>query len=328
MQSFATFLLHEDAESDYRIQHTAPMHDSGSPAWKLTDTYPDDVYGPQAVQYYGTGYRAQDVESFRLVQALRARPNAPVTIYRAVPRTDDIREINVGDWVTINRAYAKGHGESALDGQYKILAKSVKARDIFTNGDSIHEWGYDPQPPQSGLTEAHTPVAWHWLPKPKSVLWSRTARFMIDGAPYEFEVYLQPYPDDAPDEHAPIPKKPTPLGERWGLSFGRMKESNLWPGDTYADIRITNTGNAHAVFATVMDILKNFIENASPNEMIFSAGEDSRIKLYKRLGRMTPQINPAYQYDGAHEDRGHFRIRRTDPVPEVGLSRIARGQTV
>ena len=39
-----------------------------------------------------------------------------------------------------------GGGESALGGKYKILSKTVKARDIFTNGDSIHEWGYDPQP--------------------------------------------------------------------------------------------------------------------------------------------------------------------------------------
>jgi hypothetical protein len=54
--------------------------------------------------------------------------------------------INQGDWVTVNRAYAKDHGEGTLQGKYKIVSKKVYARDIFTNGDSPHEWGYDPQP--------------------------------------------------------------------------------------------------------------------------------------------------------------------------------------
>ena len=61
-------------------------------------------------------------------------------------RSDVKAKINVGDWVTIIRQYAKDHGESALRGNYKIISKLVNARDIFTNGDSIHEWGYYPQP--------------------------------------------------------------------------------------------------------------------------------------------------------------------------------------
>lgn len=53
--------------------------------------------------------------------------------------------INRGDWVSITRGYAVDHGRGALGGEYRIVSKTVKARDIFTNGDSIHEWGYDPQ---------------------------------------------------------------------------------------------------------------------------------------------------------------------------------------
>ena len=52
--------------------------------------------------------------------------------------------INSGDWVTINRAYAKEHGESALRGNFCIVKKTVKAHEIFTDGNSIHEWGYWP----------------------------------------------------------------------------------------------------------------------------------------------------------------------------------------
>ena len=58
-------------------------------------------------------------------------------------------KMNDGDWVTISRAYAKDHGESALHGSYKIISKTVKAKHIYTNGDSIHEWGYDTRVPQA-----------------------------------------------------------------------------------------------------------------------------------------------------------------------------------
>lgn len=53
-------------------------------------------------------------------------------------------KINKGDWVTINKKYAMQHGKNSLDGQYKILTLKVKAKDVWTDGSSIHEQGYDP----------------------------------------------------------------------------------------------------------------------------------------------------------------------------------------
>lgn len=55
------------------------------------------------------------------------------------------REINPGDWVTPSLQYAKDHGENALNGSYVIKRKRAKAKDLFTDGNSIHEWGYDPE---------------------------------------------------------------------------------------------------------------------------------------------------------------------------------------
>jgi len=55
------------------------------------------------------------------------------------------QKINPGDWVTINRKYAIQHGQSTLNNNYKILKKTVRADEIFTDGNSIHEWGYDPK---------------------------------------------------------------------------------------------------------------------------------------------------------------------------------------
>tara|TARA_R110002126_G_scaffold197150_1_gene345078 strand:+ start:421 stop:2088 length:1668 start_codon:yes stop_codon:yes gene_type:complete len=132
--------------SDYASQHQAPTRDGGAPAFNLAgDIYPDDIYSSKAVQYYGTGSDTMDKETMRLLQSLRGSPDADVTIYRAVPRGVD--NLNAGDWVTVNKQYAKDHGESALGGDFDVIEKNVKASDIFTNGDSIHEFGYDPSSP-------------------------------------------------------------------------------------------------------------------------------------------------------------------------------------
>lgn len=186
---------------EYVGQHQAPMRDSGSPAHDLKGIYPEDFYGPNGARYYADETDPNDRQSVSLVQSLRGRPNAVVTIYRAVPhvpsnaerieryeeqkraimrrgrfpkdadpagptesanayynwaseqidqlktapepeQTIDYR-IHTGDWVTISRDYAKEHGEANLNGQYRILSKKVLASEIFTDGNSIHEWGYD-----------------------------------------------------------------------------------------------------------------------------------------------------------------------------------------
>lgn len=55
-------------------------------------------------------------------------------------------KINPGDWVGITRNYVKEHGESEFGrNNYRVLSKTVPARAIYTNGDSIQEWGYDPK---------------------------------------------------------------------------------------------------------------------------------------------------------------------------------------
>ena len=64
--------------------------------------------------------------------------------------TLDPLSINHGDWVALDKKYAKEHGESALGGNYKILSKKVPARQLFTNGDSIREWGWDSRYAEGG----------------------------------------------------------------------------------------------------------------------------------------------------------------------------------
>jgi hypothetical protein len=62
-----------------------------------------------------------------------------------MPETPKVKtSINPGDWVTITRNYAKEHGRDNLNNKFKIISKKVKASELATFGDSLHEWGYSP----------------------------------------------------------------------------------------------------------------------------------------------------------------------------------------
>lgn len=131
-------------ESDYRGQHGAPDREDGAPLYSLIsgEIYPADVYGPNGRRYYA----ADTPEAYSICRAFAGRPNKMITIYRAVPKSLHGSKITPGDWVTITRAYAREHGRESLNNDFKILTKTVSARDIYTAGDSLDEWGYDPQP--------------------------------------------------------------------------------------------------------------------------------------------------------------------------------------
>lgn len=139
----------EEVATDYRMAHTAPNREFGAQLHDLSAIYPEDIYSSKAAHYYGGGgdaaWRQMDNNSVRIAQSFRGKPDADVTIYRAVPKDEKITAINPGDWVTINKDYARTHGESNLPEGYKIISQKVKAKDIWTNADSVHEYGYDPQ---------------------------------------------------------------------------------------------------------------------------------------------------------------------------------------
>lgn len=141
---------------DYRGEHTAPGPESGAPLHDLSGVYPDDFYSSKGFKYYADMGEPHDLHSYN--QAIRARgnPEAPVWIYRAVPANvyksalkagNTSSLLGKGDWVTTSKQYAIDHGEHSLGGKgkYNVASKRVKAKDIYTSGDSIHEWGYHPQ---------------------------------------------------------------------------------------------------------------------------------------------------------------------------------------
>jgi len=144
------------AATEYRGEHGAPDADSGSPLHDVTanGTYPKDFYGPNGLRYYAAGHEGTlDADTYRKIFMLKDKPDAMVPVWRAMPWegkgkdpvTRSGSNINPGDWVAISRQYALDHGESALNGNYSLAKKMVPARELFTAGDSFHEWGWSPK---------------------------------------------------------------------------------------------------------------------------------------------------------------------------------------
>lgn len=122
----------------YKVQHTAPMRDENPNASDLNSVMPD-IYGPNGKRYFGTG-AAYDDKALSVIRKMQGKPNSSVVIYRAVP--EGVTDINSGDWITTTKEYAMDHIGS--DSGYTVISKKVKAKDLANDGNSIHEFGYDP----------------------------------------------------------------------------------------------------------------------------------------------------------------------------------------
>lgn len=127
---------------EYSTGHTAPHPENGAMMYDPNAVFPDIATNGR--QYYGTG-ADYDNESFAQISRANGRPNASVYIYRAVPKDVQKPKINAGDWVTTSPSYAKEHGEANLGNNYRVLKQTVRADELATSGDSIHEWGYWPK---------------------------------------------------------------------------------------------------------------------------------------------------------------------------------------
>lgn len=133
---------------EYGMRHRPADREQGNTMDDMSNIYPDDVYSPDGLRIYGDfpgslGYHNQDMKALQAIRDARRNPDKKVKVYRAVD-TIDGDEINPGDWVSTTKEYAMGHGEREY-GDYKILEKEVRANDLTTEGNSIHEWGYNPE---------------------------------------------------------------------------------------------------------------------------------------------------------------------------------------
>ena len=146
-------MLREKAENagyspddSWKMNHRAPNADDDTAhnMAEIDAAYGGDgsIYSAQAAYYYGEG-RSYARNAIRVIQSARNNPDKQITVYRAVPA--DLRETRLrnGDWVAIVKDYAVEHGERVLDGNYKIIKMTAPAKYLYSNGDSINEWGFD-----------------------------------------------------------------------------------------------------------------------------------------------------------------------------------------
>jgi hypothetical protein len=121
---------------NYQIAHK-PMTDAGGAA-RLHDLVPafgEDVYGKNALQYFGSGDQRERTV-LGILGKVRGKPDELVTVYRGVP--NEATGINPGDWVTLLPKVAADYGP-------KVVSMKVPARDITSWADSLLEFGYYPK---------------------------------------------------------------------------------------------------------------------------------------------------------------------------------------
>lgn len=127
----------------YRDSHLAPDADGGFNSHQLANVYPD-LNSRNFAREYGDG-RPYDAKTVKIMREMQKNPEGEITVYRAVPAGIEANTLNYGDWVAITKDYAIEHGNSRFDGKYKIIEQKVKGSDLYTDGNSIDEWGYSPQ---------------------------------------------------------------------------------------------------------------------------------------------------------------------------------------
>ncbi len=130
---------------DYTGVHEAPYRDAEGYHASLDDVSPmygDDIYTGNAKRYYSQS--PADDDAINIIQQAANNPEKEITLFRAVPK-DAPDTMQRGDWVAITEEYAKEHGSRYIDGDYKVLELKTKAKNIFTDGNSPSEWGFDPK---------------------------------------------------------------------------------------------------------------------------------------------------------------------------------------
>lgn len=95
---------------DYRGEHQAPhaSDNYSSPIYDMTNAFGEDIYTSNAVRFFGTG-DLNDQLAVNIIQSLRNKPNATVTIYRSIPKILTVSEKI--DELEKHKAYVMKYGK-------------------------------------------------------------------------------------------------------------------------------------------------------------------------------------------------------------------------
>ena len=116
------------------------------------------------------------------------------------------------------------------------------------------------------LEVLNKPAEWKWF-KTSSREWK--ALFTIDDNKYVFQAETSDM-------------------ERWQITF-EIRGAGGKPHD------ISKTGNEFKVFATVAEILNEYLKKVKPDNFWFTAKEPSRAKLYDRFAKLIVRKHPKYK---------------------------------
>ena len=116
------------------------------------------------------------------------------------------------------------------------------------------------------LEVLNKPAEWKWF-KTSSRQW--TALFIIDNNKYVFQAETSDM-------------------ETWQITF-EIRGTGGKPHD------ISKTGNEFKVFATVAEILNEYLKKVEPEIFWFTAKEPSRAKLYDRFAKLIVRKHPKYK---------------------------------
>jgi hypothetical protein len=153
--------------------------------------------------------RAIDRESSVPVQRAKGKPDHPVTIYRALPSDQSV--VNPGNWVSPSATYARKHGESNLGHTgWHVIKATIPARHLHSEGNSVHEWGYQGADDIQGTRHAG--------PFEKQQREATVAKRQQEGDERAFGDYAMRYRTDDLGERKPrhIIEARTPDGSRVG----------------------------------------------------------------------------------------------------------------
>lgn len=134
-----------------KLSHNIPWDtDYNTTLDNMDKNVPKDFYTNP--EYYAYFKDKADRESWAVIKNVKGKPEAEVTIYRAVP--EGIKDILPGDWVSLSKTYAKDHGKHHEDKSLDmpVISKKVKVKEVIWDNNSINEFAYYPEQAQKILS--------------------------------------------------------------------------------------------------------------------------------------------------------------------------------
>ena len=106
---------------------------------------PDDYFSHPERYSQNTPHGLESVKAINTaIDAIKnGEKDVKVKVYRAVPTSVKEGKLRNGDWVTPSKKYADMHGNSRLDGKYRIIEDEVPATQLWWDGNDANEFGFD-----------------------------------------------------------------------------------------------------------------------------------------------------------------------------------------